>query len=200
LVSKRDLGRQERAAEAIRKAFKKSIEKMRNPKKGFAQWMRDAKAYYRVATLKNGAVDGLLRIVNLPRDRPASELIFDLGALGVFKPPGRWKLWVSVGFVGSFEEPFEADAPTPKAAAAKRRVEKLEAEGFKPLTKQQRYDRYAGQSIVRAHSQTGRDLAANILAGQALAKILERKQKKPSQIVFRVYWEPRGKRPKRKDK
>lgn len=185
MASKRALERQTRAAKALRAAFQKSAARLADNVE--FEWMEKASAFYRVAKLKNGAVDGLLRVTDLPAGKDASELIFDLGAAEVFKPPPRWKLWVSVGFIGAFEEPF----------GDKKEDKKRKKQGFKELTKKQRYDRFSGQSIVRAHSQSGRDLPANILAAQAIAKILETKQKKVEQVVFRVWWEPTGKRPKR---
>ena len=180
--------KQQRAVDAIRRALLASIE---NLQAGPFPWFRDVSTYYRVKALKNGAVDGMLRIADLPGGIPVSELLYDLQKADVFQTPKRHKVWVSTGFIGSFAEP-----PEPR----KRKRKGGPPRGMKQLSAPiRRYDRYAGQEKVIVFSQHEINLQINLLSARDMADILEdKKQKRPEQIFFRVYWEAKGSRPPRK--
>lgn len=186
-MGKRDRKRQNRAAIVIRDAILATIQNLQT---GSVPWFREVGTYYRVKKLKSGAVDAMLRLTDLPDGIPVSELLFDLQRMGVFVTPPRHKVWVSMGFIGSFAEP-----PEPR----KRKKKGGPPKGMKQLAGNvKRYDRYAGQEKVIVYSRREINLELELIEARDMADILEGKQKRPEQIFYRIYWEAKGGRPPRK--
>lgn len=185
-MGKRDRQRQERAANAIRRALLASIENLQT---GPVPWFQEVTTYYRVKKLKSGHVDAMLRIADLPDGIPVSELLEDLNVHDAFVTPKRYKTWVQIGFIGSFSE-----APEPRE---RKKRKKGPPKGMKQMSgPAKRYDRYAGQEKVTVYSQRKQDLPTNIIRAQAMADTIEEGgARRPEEIFFRVYW---GARPKRK--
>lgn len=177
-LSRRVQQRQERAAEGIRDAFRAMVEKVREGEG--PSWAGEGQAFYAVRKGRDGTVDGLFRLTDLPRFEGADKLLLDVEDSGLIRVPPRFKIWLQIGFVGTFAEP-----PTPK-------------QGGEPPSPARKYARYRGADMVLVYSQQPKSMAGHFVTARAIAERLEAKDKTPQQIIVRMFWKPGGSRPKRK--
>lgn len=180
-LTQAQLDLQAKAAGEIRKSYKDSQKLLSD-----FPMLANASTRYRVEKLKNGAVDGLLRVYDIPRNYSIRQVLFDLEA--AMQIPSLDGVYISIGFVGQFD-PERGEYQTWKNPP------KAQSEAAK-------YDRYKGQDRIDIRPQVASQKAPyNFVTARDMAeKLRSYRRYKPDEVVIRYYWAATQKPPKRKDR